>query len=498
MVVTSTADAGAGSLREAIANACGTAFITFNIAGAGPHTLTLTSGELTVDKNLAIAGPSDESIRISGNDSSRVLDVEAGASLSLFNLTIQNGRALDDGGGIRNRGTLTVTNSTLSGNSAAFFGGAIDNEAVATINNRTISGNSATSAGGIHSTNTLTLVNTTITANTASADWDGLVNFGTGTARNSIVAGNTGSGSDGGSTLTDLGNNLLAGDPRLAPLANNGGPTFTHAPLAGSPALDAGDNAAATAAGLTFDQRVFMRVADGPDANTTDTVDIGAVEALASLPLLADQVIAEDGSLSVLFDVGDSDLLTSVTASSSDTTLVPNVLGNVSVTGSGATRSLSVVPVPNEFGSTLVTVAVTANLSFGMQTMTETLLVTINPVGDAPAVTDATTRANMQTTSGLVITPNAADGAEVTHFRITNITSGTLFKTDGMTPIADGGFITVAEGHTGLKFTPTTGAVAVGRALGAGGYRRRGRGARRGVGCHHHDRQARHGDVLRQ
>ena len=462
VVVTSTADAGAGSLREAIANACGTAVITFNIAGAGPHTLTLTSGELTVDKNLAIAGPSDESIRISGNDSSRVFDVEAGASLSLFNLTIQNGRALDDGGGIRNRGTLTVTNSTLSENSAAFFGGAIHNEAVATINNSTISGNSATSAGGIHSTNTLTLVNTTITANTASVDWDGLVNFGTGTARNSIVAGNTGSGSDGGSTLTDLGNNLLAGDPRLAPLANNGGPTFTHAPLAGSPALDAGDNAAATAAGLTFDQRVFMRVADGPDANTTDTVDIGAVEALASLPLLADQVIAEDGSLSVLFDVGDGDLLTSVTPSSSDTTLVPNVPGNVSVTGSGATRSLSVVPVPNEFGSTLVTVAVTANLSFGVQTMTETLLVTVNPVGDAPAVTDATTRANMQTTSGLVITPNAADGAEVTHFRITNIANGTLFKTDGMTPIADGGFITVADGSTGLKFTPTTGSIATG------------------------------------
>src|SRR4029450_327569 len=63
---------------------------------------------------------------------------------------------------------------------------------------------------------------------------------------------------------------------------------------------------------------------------------------------------------------------------------------------------------------------------------------------------------------GLVASRNAADGAEVTHFKITAIASGTLFKNDGTTPIAAGSFITIAEGAAGLKFTPTTDSVATG------------------------------------
>ena len=70
-------------------------------------------------------------------------------------------------------------------------------------------------------------------------------------------------------------------------------------------------------------------------------------------------------------------------------------------------------------------------------------------------MTNATTDEDTQTTSGLIISRNAADGAEVTHFKITGITNGTLFKNDGLTPITDGTFITVAEGNAGLKFTPT-------------------------------------------
>ncbi|MDQ1613907.1 MAG: type secretion system protein ImpB [Pyrinomonadaceae bacterium] len=76
----------------------------------------------------------------------------------------------------------------------------------------------------------------------------------------------------------------------------------------------------------------------------------------------------------------------------------------------------------------------------------------------APTVTDAeTTRAN-QTTSGLVITPSADPvGKDATHFKITGIEGGTLFKTNGTTPVATtaaNAFITAAEGAAGLKFTP--------------------------------------------
>ena len=53
-----------------------------------------------------------------------------------------------------------------------------------------------------------------------------------------------------------------------------------------------------------------------------------------------------------------------------------------------------------------------------------------------------------------MIRAEPADGAEVTHFKITDITGGTLFLNDGTTPIAANCFITFAQGNAGLKFTP--------------------------------------------
>ena len=61
-----------------------------------------------------------------------------------------------------------------------------------------------------------------------------------------------------------------------------------------------------------------------------------------------------------------------------------------------------------------------------------------------------------------MITANAIDGAGVTHFKITNITGGTLFKNDGATAISNNDFITLAEGNAGLKFTPTLNSIAAG------------------------------------
>jgi hypothetical protein len=83
-----------------------------------------------------------------------------------------------------------------------------------------------------------------------------------------------------------------------------------------------------------------------------------------------------------------------------------------------------------------------------------TFVVNVAAVADTPNVTGATTFVNQQTTSGLVISRNAADGSEVTHYRITNITNGTLYQTNGTTVIASGSFITAAQGAAGLKFTP--------------------------------------------
>src|SRR5207248_2556651 len=67
-------------------------------------------------------------------------------------------------------------------------------------------------------------------------------------------------------------------------------------------------------------------------------------------------------------------------------------------------------------------------------------IVTVTPVADTPSMTNATTVVNTQTTSGLVVSRNAVDGAEVTHVRVTNITGGSLFQHDGTTPIVNGAF----------------------------------------------------------
>jgi hypothetical protein len=66
-------------------------------------------------------------------------------------------------------------------------------------------------------------------------------------------------------------------------------------------------------------------------------------------------------------------------------------------------------------------------------TATDTASLTVNPLADTPSVTNATTNEDTQTTSGLVISRNAADGAEVTHFKITGISNGALYKNDGTT-----------------------------------------------------------------
>jgi hypothetical protein len=98
----------------------------------------------------------------------------------------------------------------------------------------------------------------------------------------------------------------------------------------------------------------------------------------------------------------------------------------------------------------------TTNGAFDPKASTTTATFANSAVADTPSVTNATTNANTQTTSGLVISRNPNDGVEVTHFKITGISGGGLFKHDGTTPIHNGDFITFAEGNAGLKFTPGT------------------------------------------
>ncbi len=186
-----------------------------------------------------------QSTTISGNSAATGGGVSSGGIASILDTTISDNIAVSDGGGIRVGGpgnSLTIQNSTISGNTAqGFFGGGIRNtgQATLTILNTTITDNSAQTGGGVHSSQF------------------GVQNY----FRNSIFAGNSadsfpdfkgplngsgynlfGSSSGGtGQASTDI----LDVDPMLGPLADNGGPTLTHALLSGSPAINAGDNTGA-------------------------------------------------------------------------------------------------------------------------------------------------------------------------------------------------------------------------------------------------------------
>ncbi len=204
------------------------------------------------------------------------------------------GICFGNGGGIyNNNGSLNVTDSAFAGNGAAGAGGGIADIGMLNVTNTTFYSNSASSGGGIIITGTLTvtMTNSTLSGNGAT-DGGGIRNSSGVTVklRNTIVANSIASGNCSG-TITDDGNNLQFGgttanscggtistaDPKLGPLANNGGATQTMALSLGSAAIDAGNDAICPGT----DQRGWHRPF-GPHC------DIGAYErgAYLYLPLI--------------------------------------------------------------------------------------------------------------------------------------------------------------------------------------------------------------------
>jgi len=220
LTVTSTADSGAGSLRQAIADAASGDTITFNLPN--PSTITLAS-QLTIDKNVTITGPGAGQLTISGNNAVRVFNVSSGGTLNLSGVTVANGNAvgLDDGGGIAIRGgTASVSNSTFTGNSAR-FGGAIDlTPGTLTVSNSTFTNNTARIADGGAIENfegTVTVTNSTFTGNSAGSDGGGISNFDSSTLTVSGSTFTNNTASEGGGIYNLFGtlslrNNTLIGN----------------------------------------------------------------------------------------------------------------------------------------------------------------------------------------------------------------------------------------------------------------------------------------------
>jgi subtilisin family serine protease len=248
------------------------------------------------------------------------------ATVSVSASTLR-GNSADYGAGIYNNGyagsaTLAVSASTLSANSASRAGAGIYNN------------------GESSGTGTVQIATSTLTGDIASGDGGGIYNDGTSSGRATLSVkastfsgfmGNLGGGPSGaifnngggGSASVEIGSSILKGgtsggnianlsgavssdgynlssddgggfltgtadqintDPMLGPLQDNGGPTFTHALLSGSPAIDKGRNLT----GSATDQRGFPRTMDSPciaNASGGDGTDIGAFEVQQPCPL---------------------------------------------------------------------------------------------------------------------------------------------------------------------------------------------------------------------
>src|SRR6516162_4893442 len=117
ITVTSTADAGPGSLRQAITSAADGDIIDFSVTG----TITLTSGELLLSKALSVKGPGADVLSVQrstagGTPGFRIFNIQSSGIVALSGLTIQNGQA-DFGGGIHNESaTLTIRDCAIVGN----------------------------------------------------------------------------------------------------------------------------------------------------------------------------------------------------------------------------------------------------------------------------------------------------------------------------------------------------------------------------------------------
>ncbi len=287
------------------------------------------NGTLTLDRSMV--GENMAGVR-AGDDTrwGHAGGIKNDGALTITASIIRDNGSVDRAGGIWNTKLLTIDRSTISGNTGGDYAGGIDNEGTLTLTSSTISGNRGYNGGGLANYDTATLTNVTVSGNIALDVAPGILNQGdTLTIANSTIVGNrygfaddgvTGAGLDnrGGKvllrnsilaagtgnipsgdcegTITSQGYNLIqnpgctiVGDktgnklnanPKLGPLQNNGGPTWTHALLSGSPAIDSANPATPGSGGNACpakDQRGYARPKDG-NGDGKSRCDIGAFE----------------------------------------------------------------------------------------------------------------------------------------------------------------------------------------------------------------------------
>jgi hypothetical protein len=329
------ADCGAGSGTDTIVLPANATVTLTNVSDNtyGPTGLPPVTSRITIEGNGAVIARQGSAAAFG------LMAVKNSGDLTLQSVTLSGGSSSGNGGGVINRGKLTIEESTISGNTADFGGGVSSDSGTLTIDNSTVSGNTASVGGGVDNVDgQLTITNSTISGNSANHG-GGVYNsghyycsqysflcysYGTLTLNRSLIAGNQATVApeiQNLSIVTANNFNLFGANDNagvigftpgptdivpapgvqvadiLGPLANNGGPTQTHALVSSSPAINAGnpggclDSAGAL---LTTDQRGFPRPFNGR------ICDIGAYESQAD-PLSIGATTLAPGEAGVTF-----------------------------------------------------------------------------------------------------------------------------------------------------------------------------------------------------
>ncbi len=312
------------------------------VAGGGIfNSDTLTIDNSTISENLAydygagIHNKGTATIENSTISSNYVYAMGGGISNLYGNLTVESSTISSNysdyysGGGIFNRGgTATIDNSTIWDNSAYANGGGIYNfGGDVTCTSSTISGNTISSniaayskGGGIYNgadaASDLFLYHSTIADNDSLAG-SAIFNCGNVTTGHTIMTGEVETtvygysfpiSSQGYNLFTQstvagsIGSDLVGANANLLPLADNGGPTLTHALGKGSQAYNGGDSSLVAGVGSTpsYDQRGvgYSRI--------TGIIDIGAIE--NNSPTAYGDNFSTDEDTPILIDVLANDV----------------------------------------------------------------------------------------------------------------------------------------------------------------------------------------------
>lgn len=448
-VMSNTAETGGGGIfNSGMLRVRDSRILSNTSEGAGGGFYGWNQGTFTVTDSL-----------IAANTASQGGGIFSSSPFSLEDVTVRdNNSAIFGGGMVIFAGPTTLNGVSIYDNETDGYGaGILVNAGVVTVTNTTISGNTGDSWSGvanISSSAQTAILNSTVAHNVdsgAGVDYGGIGNINDAiiTLQNTIVANNDGRNCVNSGDWTSLGHNVssdgycefdAAGDlqftdPHLAPLADYGGPTLTHALQPGSVAIDGGDDNACPAT----DQRGVPRPVDG-DNDGMAVCDIGAFEAGNQL-VVSDASVTEGNS-------GPTNTVFTVTVAPTST---QTIMVDYSTSEGTATA-----------GSDYTTVSDTLVFSPGQATG----LITVTVIGDTDDEPDETFTVNLSGASNADILDGQGEATIVDDDGLSSLTIADAAADEGDSGSTTAAFVVTlspaAAQTVSVDYTTVDGSAAAG------------------------------------